>query len=815
MLFEKFVYFYLLIFACFIAEGVYLLFEHNPDTDEEKKRMLVPKKILFFSSVFLLLFFFIPFDASSQASNTSKIDSLQRVLKKAKEKEKAEIYLQLASLQYKQKKSDIAYGHANKALELAQNHRNYKYVAKAMNMLGSFYFSDGNIDKAIEQYKQAEGVCNQHNLNEELVVALNEISIFAYYKQDMPAMLEYSEKTLKVAKQIKDSMKISEAYNHIGLYYYMTSDFRKTLEFWEKELEIIKQIGSKTAIARIYNNLGVIYKNRGDYQKAIEYYQENLKIQEELNDTTNMALSLSNIGTVYYAFGVDFNKALEFYRQALALFLRKRDTSFIGNALINIGLVYQKQKSIDTALRYFDQALKLSQIKKNVSNMAIAQGNIGVIYLEKGDYDRSIDYSSMALSGYTELGDKRGVSSCYKTIGEAYFKKKNHDKSLEYYNRSISILKEIGLKAELGDVYKEISDVYKAIGDHKEALRYYTMYSERKDSSISEEYLKTIQEMQTKYETDLLKREKTNLELVNKTQEVENKRQRMVIYFFVVVMLIILGFSVLLYRQFKQIQKQRDQIVHQKQEITDSIMYASRIQRAILPPREILSRNLPEHFILYKPRDIVSGDFYWMTSKGDVTIFTAADCTGHGVPGAFMSMLGTAFLNEIVSELDDVTSNYILDKLRRNIVTSLHQTGKEGESKDGMDIALCVINHATNTLQYSGAYNPLLLIRNGELHEYKADKMPIGIFQDRKQDFSRHDISLQKGDALYVFSDGYIDQFGGPDRKKFMKKNFKNLLLQIQDLPMEQQGAILDKKILEWMGPLPQIDDILVIGVKI
>ena len=225
---------------------------------------------------------------------------------------------------------------------------------------------------------------------------------------------------------------------------------------------------------------------------------------------------------------------------------------------------------------------------------------------------------------------------------------------------------------------------------------------------------------------------------------------------------------------------------------------------------------MPEHFILWRPRDIVSGDFYWMTSRGDETVVLAADCTGHGVPGAFMSMLGVAFLNEIINRNNVLKANEILDQMREYVIKSLHQTGKEGESKDGMDMALCIINHTSNKLQFAGAYNSAYLIRNKELTEIKADRMPIGYSLKNDQPFTLNNIDLQQGDQFYIYSDGFSDQFGGDDARKFMSKKFKELLLQSCHLPMEEQKQNLLKAHLQWRGTkYEQIDDILVIGIKI
>ena len=265
--------------------------------------------------------------------------------------------------------------------------------------------------------------------------------------------------------------------------------------------------------------------------------------------------------------------------------------------------------------------------------------------------------------------------------------------------------------------------------------------------------------------------------------------------------------------------EQKDQIEIQSKSVNDSIRYAQRIQSAILPPETFITELLHENFIFYKPRDIVSGDFYWIKQVNNFIILVAADCTGHGVPGAFMSMLGISYLNEMVQRREITQANQILNELRSQIKHSLRQHGQRDESKDGMDIALCVIDNKTRMMQYAGAFNPLYLIRdvNGkpELQEIKADRMPVGFYHGKDKSFTNHELQLEMGDTLYIFSDGFIDQIGGKNEKKYMSKNFKNLLLEIHEEPMYEQKEILDKKLNDWMEGYPQMDDILVVGVRI
>jgi len=249
--------------------------------------------------------------------------------------------------------------------------------------------------------------------------------------------------------------------------------------------------------------------------------------------------------------------------------------------------------------------------------------------------------------------------------------------------------------------------------------------------------------------------------------------------------------------------------------ITDSIHYAKRIQNAILPPDEFVHANLPESFVLYKPKDIVSGDFYWMNKEDNRVMMAAVDCTGHGVPGAFMSIVGNHQLNYSVNVEGARIASDILDRLNEGVTKSLHQQ-KDGSSvKDGMDVALISINKDKMELDFAGAFNQLYLVRDNKIEIFKGDKFPIGAFIGEKlQKFTNHTIKLKAGDTIYIFSDGYADQFGGEKGKKFKYKQFQDLLLKVQTKGMNEQKKILDKAINEWMGELEQVDDILVIGVR-
>ncbi len=264
----------------------------------------------------------------------------------------------------------------------------------------------------------------------------------------------------------------------------------------------------------------------------------------------------------------------------------------------------------------------------------------------------------------------------------------------------------------------------------------------------------------------------------------------------------------------KKVIERTKKIESQRREITDSIQYASRIQSALLPEKEELDKHLPSYFILNKPRNIVSGDYYWLAHKDNKVVVAVADCTGHGVPGAFMSILGLAFLNEVLNQTESISANAILNQLRSHVIKSLHQTGKTDEARDGMEMALCVVDFNKKRLQYSGAFRPLYLIRDKELVEFKGDSMPIGIYSEDDKSFNNKELILNENDIIYMFTDGYIDQLGGPDRKTFKSKQFKQLLIDIHQKPLNEQKAVLEKEYQAWRRDIEQIDDIMVMGIR-
>ena len=717
------------------------------------------------------------------------IDSLESILPTLEDEKKVSAYIDLAYEYEAINENDLAQEKANMALILSDKVNNMKEKGNAFNLL----------------------------------------SLIAIKKGELNTGLNNAEKAIKIGTEINNISILEMGYNYLGYVYFSKSDFQKALKSWQESLKYSRQRNNKEKIAELLYNIGLIYKNWSEYNDAIEYYEEALAIYQELKSDYGMAQIFVNLGNLYFYSGIDFENALVNYQKALAVYREKGLKNQEALLLISIGLVLEKRQLYEDAIKKYREGLKIAEETNDEYTKAQALNNIGKIYLLRKDFNNASDLLNESLSILEKLERKKDIALILKDIGLLYHQWGKNQEAKNFYLKSITLCRELDLLKELSDNYRELSLVLAELNDYKNAYKYHQLYAQQNDSIFSNEYKDMITEWNARLET--AEKEAALVEKENEilAQEAALKRKNLIVYAAIGGILIVLVFSSLLYKQFREkkkanillqdqneeIKSQRDKIFEQNKEITDSIEYASKIQTAMLPPENYISDILPDYFILYRPRDIVSGDFYWINKYNNKIFLCAADCTGHGVPGAFMSMLGIALLNEIINKRNNYTAADILNNLRTQVVNSMHQRDLENETQDGMDIAFCIIDQNDKKIQFAGAFNPLFIFRNGELIEIKGDKMPIGIHIRQDTPFTNHDFDIENGDHIYVFSDGYVDQFGGPNRKKFLVKRFKELLMTLQDKTMKEQKALLENTIDEWIGPYDQIDDILVFGAKI
>ena len=633
----------------------------------------------------------------------------------------------------------------------------------------------------------------------------------------------YLKNKLTNGKQINGNRTLIKAYantvNNIGFHHYGIGNTNMALKFFHKSLEIEEGINDQYGISTSLNNIGGIYDDIGDIVKALEYYERSLKIRQEIDYQEGVSISLNNIAIIYTSQG-DFERALELYEECIKIDKALGNKHGIGSSLNNIGNIYQAQGKLDESVAIFEECMKYRKDVGDLFGIASTLKSIAVNYSLSGDYTNSLIYHDKSLRIREQIQDKKGMAVSFFMIAKMYLKLNEFKKAEEYGKKSMNLSKELNYPSRISDASSILADVYKLIGDFEKALKMHELHIQMKDSTMNEKSQKATIRQQTKYEYEKKKAvdDKENEKRIALEKE-KQKRQFIVLVIVVIASALVLILLVVIYRRLRITRKQKLVIEEQKEvveeahnEIKDSIKYAKRIQNAILPAPNVINEYLPESFFLYEPKDVVAGDFYWLESVGNTILFAAADCTGHGVPGAMVSVVCHNAMNRAVREFGLREPGLILDKTREIVVAEFEKS--EDDVKDGMDIALCSLNGLK--LQYAGAHNPLWIIRGNEIHETKADKQPIGKFDDA-QPFTTHCLELQKGDSVYLFTDGYADQFGGEGDKKFGSKRFKELLLSIQDKTMQQQKEVLNTTFQSWMqqSGAEQIDDVCVIGINV
>lgn len=632
---------------------------------------------------------------------------------------------------------------------------------------------------------------------------------------------EHANHAWSLANKVDYKKGIAEAYLRTGNVVDLQGDHLKALENYFKAQKLYEEIGYKTGIGKAFANIGIVYQLLGDYPKALEYHLKGLKIGEELNFKLLIANTCGNIGITYYN-QKDFENSLKYNFKALHMAEEMGDKIGIARNITNIGIVYSDQKNYSQALEYDFKALKMAEESGYKQAIATLLGNIGTVYDSQGDFPKALDHHSKELKIMQEMGDKTGTALALGNIGALYLK--HHDLKIaeEYLQKALSLSIDIHDLAGQQQWHQGLSDLYKIENEWKKSMEHYRQSVLARDSLFNEGNTKKTVQAQMNYEFDKKQAaEKLEQEKRDAIAKEEKRRQQLFLWLVGAVAAAIAAIALIIFRSWRITRKQKlvieDQklIVEQKNKhITDSINYAKRIQDAILPSVEDMKKCFPENFVLFQPREIVSGDFYWLSRQNNKTVLAVADCTGHGVPGAFMSMIGNTLLNEIVNEQKIVQPAEILNHLHEGIVHALHQESRSQD--DGMDITLCLFDHHTNKLSFAGANHSLFVAHEGILSILEGDYFSIGsVFGKKKDSFTQKEITLQKNTTLFLSSDGYADQPGGDKGKKFMTKRFQELLSSVSSHTATEQGQILRKTFEDWKGKKQQVDDVLLIGIKI
>jgi len=786
-------------------------------------------------------------------------DSLLNELKNARfDTTKVRLYNELtrffSSIDAKQ-----AHIYSKTTIELAEKINDQKGLGMSYHNLGNIYLYANDAQNALKNYSTAMSI--RENIKDKKGIAAtcnNMANIYQSLGENEKA-IQFNLKSLAINQEIGDRKGEGYSYYNIGGVLEGKGDYNEAVKNYKMAMKVFEEISDEQGISYCFNSIGIIYSSQGNFKAALEYFLKSLTMNEKTGDKNAIAFTLNNIGIISEKLDND-SEALKYYDRTLKIKEELGDKKGIADVYNNKGLIHSKLARKDTshytkALNYYKKSLEIQEQIKSKSGIANSYQNIGQTYKNQKKYHLALDYYYKSYEIRQKFQDKKGIAFSCIGIGSCLKNMNQASQALTYLLKAQQIGQEMKSNSILKDASEGLAAIYEKLGNYQQAFKALQMFKVMSDSLKNEEDTKKNTQMLMQYEFDKKQGEQ---DAEQKRKEYEHRaqmrQQRILTGAFIFGFVLFLVLAIVIFRSYKLKQKDNNLLESKKKEIeiqmkviseqnkniTDSIQYAKRIQSAIIPPEELILEKLPQHFIFYRPKDIVSGDFYWFTSKENKTVLVAADCTGHGVPGAFMSMLGVTFLHEIVNKNEVFQANLILNHLREFVKKSLRQTGRDNEAKDGMDISLMIIDFETSELQFSGAYNSMYIIRKKEIdqgmgenslssRQYKnitiennpyilfqieADRMPIGIYMKDNLSFTNHVIKIQKDDTLYFSSDGYVDQLGGPDESKFMVKKFKQLLLKIQDSTLSEQKDILEKEFDQWKGSVEQLDDVLVMGVK-
>ncbi|MDW8205437.1 MAG: tetratricopeptide repeat protein [Cytophagales bacterium] len=634
-----------------------------------------------------------------------------------------------------------------------------------------------------------------------------------------------------------------------------SSEPTASFKYAKEALELARQLNFQRGESAALGIIGTFYERFGDYALALEYKLQALRISERINIRSSLARSYNSIGILYFR-QKKYEQALEYYQKALQLAQAQNLQEAVAVYLLNIGEVYQEMGDYAKAIAYEEKSMKISQLDPNMQDcIAFSRGIIGKCQLAQKQYKQALANIEASIRIFRSIDDQASVAEYLIQLAKVHQRLKNNLRAIAALQEAIAISQQLQNKIFEKDACQALAEVYASQGNFKEAFEYQQQYLRLYETIFNENSDRRMLQMQTIYEAEKKQAEIEILQKDKQLKEEEARIARIASYFFLALVLMsgvllgvvirnnrqkqranrllveknneiaqknmeleqqkeeLLAQSSLVEEQNKVLQLQNEEIQNHRNAITASINYAQRIQTALLPSRELLVQHLGEAFVFYRPRDIVSGDFYYFAVVGQnqSVIIAAIDCTGHGVPGALMSMIGNAILNQLIEVQGMSAPPQILEALHQKVRIMLRQDSSD--NRDGMDIALCTIDTQVQQLYFAGAKSDLYVVHNNTLTVIRGDRLSIGGYQPEvKRDFTCHPVPISPGMRFYLTTDGFKDQFGGDLQKKFSANRFKEMLMQVQVYPMHEQEYVIAQIFDNWKNGQPQTDDVLVIG---
>ncbi|TNE55585.1 MAG: tetratricopeptide repeat protein [Bacteroidetes bacterium] len=657
----------------------------------------------------------------------------------------------------------------------------------------------------------------------ELSGTISELSSYLKYR-DADQAVALVREGLKLEERYRSAEQEAFLYETWAHTTWHQNKLKESITHYQEAMDRYEKLGKWASVGSMYSNIGYVYMDLGNYSKAIDYYQEAMRIGNE-RGLEKVEIQAQTYLADLYKIRKQYAKSLKFYRKSLNYFQKQGNLRNQQVCLNNIGIVFYDTRALDSALLYYEKALEIGLKLGDEKDVPNTLMNLGNVMSSKKKYEQAISYFERAIEYNVRNQDLRHLTENYANMGHLYLETNRNQKALEYFLKAKALADSSDRVEYQSMIRSMLADYYKRTGDYRKAMSNLEEHLVLKDSIMGLEQQRQLNELEAVFqnerqelEIDRLEKDKKLKQKILSEKELKLERESLFRWILIIGLTLLLALVIFIFFAYRNQSKANETISRQKrtleaknQEILDSMNYARRIQNAILPPPPLFRKHLPEAFVMYLPKDIVAGDFYWLEPREDELLFAVADCTGHGVPGAMVSVICNKALNQAVRDFSLTDPGEILTKTRDLVVAEFEKS--QEEVRDGMDIALCSLKG--DTLRFAGAHNPLWIVRGetGELEEIKADKQPIGKFEHATP-YTTKSCTLQAGDIFYLFSDGFADQFGGAKGKKYKSANFKKLLQSIRDQKMPSQEQCIRETFEQWKGDHEQVDDICVMGVR-
>ncbi|HBS85658.1 MAG: hypothetical protein A2W91_14155 [Bacteroidetes bacterium GWF2_38_335] len=737
---------------------------------------------------------------------------------------------------YKYQNSDpaVTRDNARKAYELSKKSGYNEGLLNSMSLLGEYHLLQGNLDSAEIYVLQAFEMAKKLKDISAEASQYNSLGLIYHEKGDFSVALEYFQSALAIFKKLGLFEKQIKPLNNLGSCYKNTGEYYKAIEKYEEAIKISEDVHDELGRAINIGNLGVVYEKIGSYDKAFKYYLGALQICEERNFKTGMAPLYVNIAGVYSAQG-DFDEAVKYCKKSYAVASELGEQKNIANAHINTGNVYLAKNNADSAKYYFNKAYLIAEKKGYRQEQSyILFSMAGISYMNK-NYQEALNYLYQCSDLQSKMNDRSGMVESKILIGKIKLLTGQKNVGVIMLEDAIKIAGSINFNGGIKDASFELAHAYASLNLFEKAFNYMNICSQYKDTLMDREKAQVLSESEVKLQIDKLEKSNDVLKKEKLLEESEHRneqqRSRIILYTGIsgLALLFILAAwffnrnqikkkaNRLLRLNHEEIKKQKEELAQSHKIITDSILYAKRIQESILPSEKQIKTDFPESFVFYRPKNVVSGDFYWHTHEGNYVFLAIVDCTGHGVPGAFMSMIGHTLLNQTIIEKEIFDPAEILENLNNGVNKALKQGGFEEDTQnDGMVLSLIRFEKDSNKIRAACANNAFYIVNEGVIETISGDFYNIGGIFSQKQvmGFNNYDLEITPGSMIYLCSDGFKDQFGGENNEKFMAGRFEKMLSDASFLLAEEQLRFISDTFDNWKKDQPQMDDILVFGLR-